>query len=85
MKALTKGDGALVEVGNVSVRHAGTSEGTGADQEITHGFTVAPDRLELVPLEAGVIFSGLTVAATKFNVTITSGKDWAWVADRWST
>ena len=27
--------------------------GTGADQEISHGFTAAPKRLDLIPLDVG--------------------------------
>jgi hypothetical protein len=83
MKALSKGSGVLLEVSGVPVRHSGTSEGTGADQEITHGFAAAPSRLELIPLEAGVTFSSLTVDTAHFHVTVTSGKDWAWVAEAW--
>ena len=74
---------AIVEQPGMPVRKSGTSEGTGADQEITHGFAAAPKRLELIPLEAGVTFSGLTVDTDHFHVTATSGKDWAWVAESW--
>ena len=68
---------------NLSIRNSGTSTGTGADQEISHGFSAAPKRMELIPMEAGVEFSSLTVSATVFNVTVTTGKDWAWVAETW--
>lgn len=64
-------------------RHSGTSEGTGADQAISHGFAAAPKRLELIPLEAATVFSGLSVDTDHFHVTVTSGKDWAWVAETW--
>jgi hypothetical protein len=83
MKALQKGAGVYQEVDGIPVRHSGTSEGTGADQEISHGFSAAPQRLELIPLEAGVVFSSLTVQAAHFHVTVTSGKEWAWVAEEW--
>ena len=83
MKALTKGSGTLQEIDGVPVRNSGTSEGTGADQEISHGFAAAPKRLELIPMEAGVVFSAVTVQAAHFHVTVTTGKDWAWVAETW--
>ena len=65
------------------LRRSGTSTGTGSDQEISHGFTAIPDRMELIPLEAGVTFTSHTVDTTHFHVTVTSGKDWAWVAESW--
>ena len=72
---------------NMPTRHSGTSEGTGSSQEITHGFAAIPKRIELIPLEAGVIFSGYVAptggSETHFHVTATSGKDWAWVAESW--
>ena len=68
---------------NLSLRNSGTSTGTGADQEISHGFSAAPKRMELIPMEAGVVFSAVTVQATHFHVTVTTGKDWAWVAETW--
>ena len=74
---------AIVEQSGMPVRKSGISEGTGADQEISHGFAAAPKGLELIPLEAGVTFSGLTVDTDHFHVTVTSGKDWAWVAESW--
>ena len=83
MKALQKGAGTLQEVDGVPVRHSGTSSGTGADQEISHGFAAAPKRLELIPLVADAIFSSLTVQAAHFHVTVTNGKAWAWVAESW--
>ena len=83
MKALQKGAGVHQEVDGVAVRHSSTSEGTGSDQEISHGFAAAPKRLELIPLEAGVVFTSLSVEAAHFHVTVTSGKDWAWVAETW--
>lgn len=83
MKALTKGSGTLQEIDGVPVRNSGTSEGTGADQEISHGFAAAPKRLELIPLVTDVVFSGLTVDTTHFHITATSGKAFAWVAESW--
>lgn len=83
MKALQKGSGVLEEVAGVSVRHSGTSIGTGSDQQITHGFSAAPKRLELIPLEAGVVFSNRTVEDNHFHITVTTGKNWAWIAETW--
>lgn len=83
MKALQKGAGTLQEVDGVPVRHSGTSSGTGSDQEISHGFAAAPKKLELVPLETGVVFTSLTVQAAHFHVTVTAGKAWGWIAESW--
>ena len=70
---------------NLTQRYSGTSEGTGSAQEITHGFATIPKRIELIPLEAGVVFSDYvaptTGSETHFHVTVTSGKGWAWVAE----
>lgn len=74
---------AIIEQAGILVRKSGISEGTGSDQEISHGFSNAPKRLELIPLEAGTVFSGLSVGSTTFHVTVTSGKDWSWVAEDW--
>lgn len=70
-------------------RQSATFEGTGASQEIQHGFgtTWTHLKIELVPLEAGVVFTDY-VAPTEgsldhFHVTVTSGKDWAAVAESW--
>jgi hypothetical protein len=83
MKALQKGDGVLEQVDGVPVRHSNTSTGTGLDQEISHGFSGLPDRLELIPIDSGTIFSGLSVEAGHFHVTVTSGKNWGWIAEVW--
>lgn len=67
------------------VRHSGTAIGTGANQEISHGFPVAPKRVELIPLDAGesTVFSSLTVDGTHFNITVSVGRNFAWVAEDW--
>ena len=71
------------------LRQSAEFEGTGASQEITHGFgtTWTHLKIELVPLEAGVVFSDY-VAPTEgsldhFHVTVTNGKAWAAVAESW--
>jgi hypothetical protein len=72
---------------NLTQRYSGTSEGTGSSQSITHGFAAIPKRIELIPLEAGAAFSDFVApeegSETHFHVTVTSGKDWAWVAETW--
>jgi hypothetical protein len=85
MKALQKGVGVFEEVGGVIVRHSGTSTGTGSDQEISHGFTAAPKRLDLIPLDVGVstVFSGRIVEPTHFHITVTAGRSFAWIAEDW--
>jgi hypothetical protein len=85
MKALQKGAGVLQEIAGVVVRHSGTSTGTGSDQVISHGFTAAPKRLELIPLDVGVstVFSGRTVEAIHFHITVNAGRSFAWVAEDW--
>lgn len=86
MKALQKGDGVLLEVDGVAVRKSGTSTGTGADQQISHGFDAVPSgrfSLALIPIDSGTVFSNLSVEDTHFHVTVTSGKAWAWVAKKW--
>lgn len=77
--------GIYEEIPNVVIRHSGVSEGTGADQAISHGFTATPKRLELIPLDVGVstVFSGRTVEATHFHITVTAGRSFAWVAEDW--
>jgi len=71
------------------IRKSASLTGTGGDQQITHGFGTDWTRLkiELVPLEAGVVFTSY-VAPTAgsldhFHVTVTSGKAWAAVAESW--
>jgi hypothetical protein len=71
------------------VRQSAAFEGTGADQQVEHGFgtTWTHLKIELVPLEAGVVFSGYVAPVAgsldHFHVTVTSGKDWAAVAESW--
>lgn len=70
-------------------RLSGTSTGTGADQEITHGFgsTWTHLKIKLVHLETGALFSNYVEPAAgsldHFHVTVTSGKNWMWIADSW--
>jgi hypothetical protein len=74
----------VVHAEGVPSRHSGTSEGTGSAQEIVHGFSSIPKKIELIPLEAGVIFSDFVAPTDNhFHVTVTSGKDWGWVAELW--
>ena len=85
MKALQKGAGVLQEVAGVIVRHSGTSTGTDSDLVISHGFSAVPKRLELIPLDVGVstVFSNRTVDTTHFHITVTAGRNFAWVAEDW--
>jgi hypothetical protein len=83
MKALQKGNGVLEQVAGVPIIHSNSSTGTGSDQQISHGFSEAPDRLELIPIDTGTIFSGLSVEGTHFHVTVTAGKNWGWMAQKW--
>jgi len=88
MKALQRNTGAgggLKEVSGVPIRKSGTSEGTGADQVISHGFATVPRRLDLIPLDVGesTVFSGRTVEANHFHITVTAGRSFAWVAEDW--
>jgi hypothetical protein len=85
MKALQKGAGVFQEIAGVVVRHSGTSTGTGSDQEISHGFTAAPKRLDLIPLDVGesAVFSNRTVDTTHFHITVSVGRNFAWVAEDW--
>lgn len=62
-------------------KYGSTSTGTGADQQIP--LQAAPKRLELIPLEAGITFTGLTVDVDHFHITVTTGKDFAYVAESW--
>ena len=72
-------------------RLSGTSEGTGSDQVITHGFgttwTDTHFRIRLVSMEAGCVFSNYTLDSVSgrdhFHVTATSGKNWGWIAESW--
>ena len=85
MKALQKGAGVFQEIAGVIVRHSGTSTGTGSDQVISHGFTAAPKKLDLIPLDVGqsTVFSNLTVDTTHFHITVYVGRNFAWVAEDW--
>lgn len=62
-------------------KFSGTSTGTGADQQIS--LQAAPKRLELIPLEAGITFTGLEVDTDHFHITVTSGKDFAYIIESW--
>ncbi|MDD2834614.1 MAG: hypothetical protein PHY05_00535 [Methanothrix sp.] len=85
MKALQKGAGVFQEIAGVIVRHSGTSTGTGSDQVISHGFTVMPKRLDLIPLDVGqsTVFSNRTVDTNHFHITVSTGRNFAWVAEDW--
>jgi hypothetical protein len=58
----------------------GTSEGTGSNQQISHGLGASPNIVSIVPTESGATVSGLYVDSTNINVTVTSGKDFGWFA-----
>jgi hypothetical protein len=80
------GDGSTAwnSLGYTNIRRLdGTFEGTGADQSVSHGFQATPKKLELIPLEAGITFTGLTVDTTHFHITATTGKDCAFIAEKW--
>jgi len=72
-------------------RQSATFEGTGASQEIQHGFGTTWENLkiELVPLEldGSVVFSNFVEPTAgsldHFHVTVTSGKAWKAVAESW--
>jgi hypothetical protein len=85
LKPLVLGANGFEEIAGIPVRHSGTAIGTGANQEISHGFTSAPKRLELIPLDVGqsTVFSGRTVESTHFHITVTAGRSFAWVAEDW--
>lgn len=85
LKPLVLGANGFEETTGIPVRHSGTAIGTGANQEISHGFTAAPKRLDLIPLDVGVstVFSGRIVEPTHFHITVTAGRSFAWVAEDW--
>jgi len=85
IKPLVLGANGFEEAVGFPVRHSGTAIGTGASKKISHGFTAAPKRLELIPLDAGesTVFSSLTVDVTDFYITVSVGRNFAWVAEDW--
>jgi len=72
-------------VSGILLRHSGTSTGTGSDQVISHGFSAVPKKLELIPLDVGesTVFSSRTVDTTHFHITVSVGRNFAWVAEDW--
>jgi len=85
IKPLVLGANGFEEAVGFPVRHSGTAIGTGANQEISHGFTATPKRLELIPLDVGesTVFSNRTVDTTHFHITVSVGRNFAWVAEDW--
>jgi hypothetical protein len=85
IKPLVLGANGFEETVGFLVRHSGTAIGTGADQEICHGFTAAPKRLDLIPLDVGesTVFSNRTVDTTHFHITVSVGRSFAWMAEDW--
>jgi hypothetical protein len=85
LKPLVLGANGFEEAVGIPVKHSGTAIGTGDNQQISHGFTAKPKRLELIPLDAGVptVFSNLTVSDDHFDVTVTSNRNFAWIAEDW--
>ena len=77
--------GMYEEIPNVVIQHSGTSEGTGTDQEISHGFSAVPKRLDLIPLDVGesTVFSARTVEPTHFHITVSVGRNFGWIAADW--
>jgi hypothetical protein len=73
----------------IMLRQSAPFVGTGADQEIAHGFGTTWEHLkiELIPLETGVVFTGYVApvagSLAHFHVTVTNGKNWAAVAESW--
>ena len=58
----------------------GTSTGTGASQTIAHGLSSIPNVISIVPTESSAVVTGLYVDNTNLYLTVTDGKDYAWVA-----
>ena len=85
IKPLVLGANGFEETVGFLVRHSGTAIGTGASQQISHGFTATPKRLELIPLDVGesTVFSNRTVDTTHFHITVSLGRHFAWVAEDW--
>jgi hypothetical protein len=67
--------------------NSGTSTGTGSEQTIAHGLGVEPTRVYAYPTEdpAGTVFTWGTPGkdATNIYITVTTGKDFTWVAESW--
>ena len=68
-------------------RTSGTSTGTGSEQTIAHGMGEEPGKVEAYPTEdpAGTVFTWGTPGkdATNIYITVTSGKDYTWIAESW--
>ena len=84
------GDGstAWTSLGYAGVRNnSGTSTGTGSEQTIAHGLGATPKRVYAYPTEdpAGTVFAWGTPGAdaTNIYITVTSGKDFTWIAEVW--
>lgn len=58
----------------------GTSTGTGSAQTIAHNLGASPNLISVVPTETGAAVTGLYVDSTNIYLTVTDGKDYAWVA-----
>lgn len=67
-------------------RTSGTSSGTGSEQTIAHGLGIEPSKVEAYPTEdpAGTVFAWGSPGkdATNIYITVTSGKNFTWIA--WS-
>ena len=65
----------------------GDSTGTGSEQTIAHGLGAAPKRVCAYPTEdpAGTVFAWGSPGAdaTNIYITVTSGKDFTWIAETW--
>ena len=65
----------------------GDSTGTGSEQTIAHGLGAAPKRVCAYPTEdpAGTVFvwGSPGADATNIYITVTSGKDFTWIAETW--
>ena len=89
------GDGATAwnSLAYAGVRNSsGSSTGTGSEQTIAHGLGATPKRVYAYPTEdpAGTVFvwKAPTIAegaadATNIYITVTSGKDFTWIAEVW--
>ena len=66
---------------------SGSSTGTGSEQTIAHGLGATPKRVYAYPTEdpAGTIFVWGSPGsdATNIYLTVTSGKDFTWIAEVW--
>lgn len=69
----------------------GDSTGTGSEQTIAHGLGTVPKRVYAYPTEdpAGTVFTWKApiseggADATNIYITVTSGKDFTWIAEVW--